>query len=164
MKTMEALLTAVLFCASARTVSAQAKVLPGFGTVAEGNTSPNRTSGMDVVFRMFSVPTFSKTCQESRQPSRLESPNKSVALYLGEWFPLHRLIIVGVDQTDHVLRPVPISLEVEVTNPPLLNLRSDRISNARLLPIRTGTFRLRARTICEGTSAVVFIQAIVTRR
>jgi hypothetical protein len=158
---MRALLTAVLFCANAGTVRAQAKVLPGFGTIAEGVTSPNRTSGIDVAYRMFSLPTFNRTCKESQQPSRLASPNKSVALNLGEWFPLHRLIIVGVDRTGHVLRPLPIMLEVEVTNPPLLNLQSEMISDARLLPIRTGRFRFCARTICKGTSADVFIQAVI---
>src|ERR1017187_3895222 len=40
----------------------------------------------------------------------------------------------------HVLRPLPIYLEVVATNSPLLNLQSDMISDGRLLPIRTASF------------------------
>ena len=149
-------LTAVTFCA------AQADVLPGFGTVGEGFTSPNRATGINADYRMFSLSTFDKTCKASKRPFRLASPNQVVTLRVGEWFPLHRLIVVGMDRKGRVLRPLPIMLEVEDQNPPLLNLRTDMISDGRgLLPIRTGRFRFRARTICDGTSADVFIQAVV---
>ena len=160
-RTMKVLLTAVLFCASRVPAFAQAKVLPGFVTVAEGFTSPSRSGGIDVAYRQFSLPTFAKTCKESGRPFTLTTPNCAVTLRVGEWFPLCRLIIVGADRTGHVLRPLPISLEVEATNSPLLNLQSDMISDGRLLPIRTGKFRFRARTICEGTSADIFIQAVI---
>jgi hypothetical protein len=161
-RTMKVLLTALLFCASRAPAFAQAKVLPGFVTVAEGFTSPNRSSGIDVAYRLFSLPTFAKTCRESDRPFTLTTPNSAaVTLRVGEGFSLRRLIMVGVDRTGRLLRPLPISLEVEATNPPLLNLQSDMISDGRLLPIRTGKFRFRARTICEGTSADIFIQAVV---
>lgn len=158
---MKALPAAVLFSALTLPAFAQADVLPGFVTVAEGFTSPNRSSGIDVAYRMFSLPTFAKTCKESQRPFTLTTPNSAVTLHVGEWFPLRRLIIVGADRTGHALRPLPITLEVEATNSPLLDLQSDMISDARVMPIRTGRFRFRARTICEGTSADVFIQAVV---
>jgi hypothetical protein len=158
---MKGLLTAVLFSALTLPAFAQAKVVPGFVTIAEGLTSPDRTRGIEVAYRMFSIPTFAKTCKESERPFTLTTPNGAVTLRVGEWFPLHRLVVVGVDQTGHVLRPLPIMLEVEVTNPPLLNLQPEMISDARVLPIRMGKFRFRARTICKGTSADVFIQAVV---
>ncbi len=142
-------------------VLAQAPVLPGFWNAGEGFTSPNRTTGIDAAYRVFSVPTFGNTCKESKRPNRLASPDRLVALRVGEWFPLHRLIIVAEDRTGRVLRPLPISIEVEDQDPPLINGRSDMISDGRLLPIRTGKFRFRARTICQGTSADVFIQAVV---
>jgi hypothetical protein len=161
---MKALPAAVLFSALTLPAFPQADVLPGFVTVAEGFTSPNRSSGIDVAYRMFSLPTFAKTCKESERPFTLTTPNSAVTLGAGEWFPLRRLLIVGVDRTGHVLRPLPISLEAETTNPPLLNLQSDMISDARVMPIRTGKFRFRARTICEGTSADIFIQAVIRRQ
>jgi hypothetical protein len=158
---MKVLLTAVLFCASRVPAFAQAELLPGFVTIAEGFTSPNRSSGIDVAYRMFSLPTFAKTCKESGRPFTLTTPNGAVTLRVGEWSPLRRLIIVAVDQTGHVLRPLPITIEVEAAKPPLLNLQSDMISDARVMPIRTGKFRFRARTICEGTSTDIFIQAVI---
>jgi hypothetical protein len=156
---MKVLLTAVLFCASKVPAFAQADLLPGFVTIAEGFTSPNRSSGIDAAYRRFSLPTFAKTCRESERPFTLTTPNGAVTLRVGEWSPLRRLIIVGADRTGHVLRPLPITIEVEAAKPPLL--RSDLISDARVMPIRTGKFRFRARTICEGTSADIFIQAVI---
>lgn len=152
----------VLLCAVPFPARPQAGVLPGFGTVAEGFTSQDRTTGIDAAYRMFSLSTFGKTCQESQRPFRLTSPNGTVTLRVGEWFPLRRLIVVGEDRTGKVLRPLPIMIEVERKDPPLLNLRADMISDERgLLPIRPGKFRFRARTICEGVSADVFIPAMV---
>ena len=158
------LVAAFLFCALTVPVFAQAVVLPDFVTIAQGFTSPTRSSGIDVAYRMLTVPAFGKTCKESERPFRLMSPNEALILNVGEWFPLRRLRIFGVDRTSRILHRLPISLEVEDTNPPLFNLHSDMISDGRLMPIRAGRFRFRAPTICEGTSADVFIQAVVRPR
>jgi hypothetical protein len=159
LKTLAA--AAVLLCAAALPARPQAAVLPDFGTVGEGFTSPNRVEKIRTEYRVFSLPNFNKTCQESKPPFRLASQNRLVTLRVGEWFPLIRLIVVGEDRRGNVLRPLPIMIEVERKEPPLLNLRTDMISDGRLLPIRTGRFRFRARTICEGTAADVLIQAVV---
>jgi hypothetical protein len=135
---MNTLLNVVLLCVFAVPVLAQGGVLTDFVTIAEGFTSPTRSGGIDIAHRKFSTPTFAKTCGESEQPSRLISPTGLVLLQVGEWFPLRRLIIVGVDRRGRVLRPLPFSLEVEDKKPPLLNLQSDMISDARVLPIRMG--------------------------
>jgi hypothetical protein len=159
---LKAFLIAGTFCAAALPARPQADVLPEFGTVGEGFTSPNRTTGINADYRMFSLSNFGETCKTSRSPFRLSSPNRIVTLRIGEWFPFRRLIIVGVDRKGDILPSLPISIEVEQKEPPLLNLRTDMISDGRgLLPIRTGRFRFRARTICDGTSADVFIQAVV---
>jgi hypothetical protein len=117
-RTIKVLLTAVLFCASRVPAFAQADPLPGFVTIAEGFTSPNRSSGIDAAYRRFSLPTFAKTCRESERPFTLTTPNGAVTLRVGEWFSLRRLIIVGADRTGHVLSPLPITLEV-ATQPSL---------------------------------------------
>jgi hypothetical protein len=155
---------AVLLCAAALPALPQAAVLPGFGTIAEGFTSPNRSTGIDAAYRMFSLPTFPKICAESERPFKLASVGGTVMLRVGERFSLRRLIIFAVDRTGHVLRPLPIVLEVEGQDPPLFSLKTDMISDGRLMPIRSGKCRFRARTICEGTSEDVFIQAVVTPR
>jgi hypothetical protein len=79
-------LTAVLFCTAAVPAPPQADVLPGFGTTAEGFTSPNRSTGINAAYRMFSLSTFPKACQESKRPFRLASPDRIVTLRVGEWF------------------------------------------------------------------------------
>jgi hypothetical protein len=154
-------LVVVLLSAMAVPAFAQGDVLPGFVTVVEGFTSANRTTGIVAAYRMFSLPALAKTCEEAARPFKLVAPNAAVPLHLGERFPLSRLVVVGVDRTGHVLRPVPIMIEVDSTNPLLLNLRTDMISDGHIWPIATGKFRFRVRTICEGTSADVFIQAVV---
>jgi hypothetical protein len=154
--------TAFVLCGAALPARPQADVLPDFGTVSEGFTSPNRTTGIDAAYRMFSGSNFDKACEGSKVPFRLVSPNRLVTLRVGEWFPLSRFVVVGEDRSGDVLPSLPIMIEVERKEPPLLNLRTDMISTGRgLLSIQTGRFRFRARTICEGTSAKVFIEAVV---
>jgi hypothetical protein len=83
---------------------------------------------------------------------------------VGEWFSVRRLIVVGEDRRGNVLHPLPLSVEVETKDPPLLNLSADMISDGRLMPLRTGAFRFRVRTICDGTSSEVYIEAVVRTR
>lgn len=159
---LKIMLTAVIFCMATKTVRPQGAVVKDFVTVGEGFTSLIRTTGINAAYRVFSTPTFSKVCSESVRPFGLASPNGTVTLHVGEWFPLRRLVVVGEDKMGHVLSPSPITVELEGKEPPLLNLRTDMISDGRgLLPIRTGKFRFRARTICEGASAEIFIRAVV---
>jgi hypothetical protein len=151
----------VLYSAAAIAVFAQATEKPHFGHVGEGFTSRDRTTGIEAGYRMFTAPTIHKMCAESGKPHRLISTDDSVVLRAGAWFDLRRLIIVGVDQKGSVVRPAPISIEVEDKEPPLLNLQSDMISDGRLMAIRPGKFQFRARTICEEVSAEVFVEAVV---
>ena len=134
-----------------------------FGTIAEALTSETQQQGIKVGYRMFSLPTFEETCAKSKQPAKLIARKAPVTLYVGEWFSLDRLVILAMDASGQQLDPVPISLEVEGKGPPLLNLQSDMIAEARVLPIRAGRFRFRARAICHDISAEVLIQAIVRK-
>lgn len=113
-----------------------------------------------VAYRMFTAPDFGRVCSSAPAPTRLvaESP---VIFRLGEWFPLASLKIVAVDASNLPLRPVPLSIEVQNSDPPLLNLQSNMIAD---LPIRPSRFLFRARTICPGTAADVFFPATVRAR
>ncbi|MGE5487333.1 MAG: hypothetical protein ACM3ZB_05890 [bacterium] len=141
--------------------AAETGARPDFPHVADGFTSPDRSTGITAAYRIFSVPTFGKTCEEAGHPARLMAPKQPVVLHVGKWFDLSRLVVIGVDRKGDVVRPAPIHVEVEKRDPPLLNLRSDMISQGRLLPIRPGKFRFRARTICSGSSAEAFIEAVI---
>ena len=98
---------AILLCTAVLPVRPQAAVLADFGTVGEGFTSPNRTTGIAAAYRMFSLRTFGKTCQETKRPFRLASPSTVIALRVGEWFPLRRLVVVGEDRRGNLLPPSP---------------------------------------------------------
>lgn len=161
---MKAVPIILIFCLKAVPAPAQGVVLKNFGTVGEGLTSSTRIAGIGVAYWMFSAPTFPKVCAESERPFRLASPSRAVALHVGEWFSLRGLIVVGEDRRGNVVHPLPISVEVEAKDPPVLNLRPEMISDGRLMPLRTGAFRFRARTICDGTSSEVYIEAVIRTR
>jgi hypothetical protein len=132
-----------------------------FGTIAEAFTSKTQQRGIEVAYRMFSAPDLGEICAKSPRPVKLVAQQVPITLHVGEWFSLDRLIIVAVDASSRQLQPVPIMLEVEDKEPPLLNLRSDMIAEARVLPLRAGSFRFRARTICSDPSVEVLIEATV---
>ncbi len=161
---MKAALTFLIFCATIVPARPQAIVLKNFVTVGEGLTSRGRRIGIVVSYRMFSTPTLPGICGKSGRPSRLSSATGPLRLRVGEWFPLSRLMVVGEDRAGKLLRPLPISVELEAQDPPLVNLNSEMISDGRLLPVRAGHFRFRARTLCAGTTADVYIEVVVRPR
>jgi hypothetical protein len=161
---MKAVPMILMFSLAAVPALPQGVALKDFATVGEGFTSSTRNVGIDVAYRMFSTPIFPKVCGESERPFRLAAPSGTVALHVGEWFSVRRLIVVGEDRRGNVLHPLPLSVEVETKDPPLLNLSADMISDGRLMPLRTGAFRFRVRTICDGTSSEVYIEAVVRTR
>ena len=85
-------------------------------------------------------------------------------LRVGEWFDFSSLRIIAVDADGHTLAPVPVRVEVEEVDPPLFSLSNDIIGYGGVTPTRAGRFKFRARTICLGTSAEVFVPAVVRKR
>ena len=133
----------------------------GFSSLAEALTSPSQTRGIEVRYRMFSVPDFPRICANASRVARLDTPIPSIVLRANEWFPLDRLVIRALDKSGRTVSSVPIAIESEEKAPPLLELRSDMIVEARVLPIRAGNFRFRARTVCPGAPVQIFIRATV---
>jgi len=132
-----------------------------FVTIAEGFSSETQQRGIEVAYGMFSAPDLGRICSKSERPSRLVAKKVPIALRVGEWFPLDHVVIVAMDETGKQLQPVPIMFEVEEREPPLLNLRSDMIAEARVLPVRAGSFRFLARTICSDPSVAILLEATV---
>jgi hypothetical protein len=145
-------------------VSKEADEETYFARIGEGFTSENASSGIEVAWRMFSAPDIPTICAKSERPVKLVTRKEPVALYIGEWFPLDRLIVLALDAADRPLPPVPIIIEVEMLDPPLLNLQSDMLAEAKVLPRRAGLFRFRARTLCiEAAGKFVEIRAQVSK-
>jgi len=132
-----------------------------FVTIAEAFTSETQQHGIEVGYRIFSAPDMGEICAKAERPARLVAQKVPITLRVREWFLLDRLIILAEDAEGQQLPPVPITLEVEDKEPPLLNLRSDMIAEARVLPVRAGSFRFRARTICSDPAVEVLIEATV---
>ena len=98
---------------------------------------------------------------KSSRPAALEAVGRGSELHVGEPFPVNRLTIVARDRSGKLLGPVPIAIEVDDGDPPLLNTKSDAIAESRLQPLRPGAFRFRARTICPHPPVQVVIAASV---
>ncbi len=135
---------------------------PLFVTLAEGFTSADEETGIVAGQRMFTAPTFLDVCAPLEAPDRLVLVgNEPVELTDGEWFPYDRLIVVAVDVAGAVLPPVPIAIDVEQVEPPVLSLRSDMTANDEVLAIAEGRFRLRVQTRCDDHAAELMVEAEV---
>lgn len=130
-----------------------------FGHVAEGYTSRDEATGADVAPRMFSAPD--SVCANAPRPAALHVPSDRIELQVGKPYPINRLVIVGRDEAGAVLRDVPIAIEVEIVEPPLLNTQSNAMPENHLHPLRSGAFRIRARAICTDTSIQIFMQSVI---
>jgi hypothetical protein len=132
---------------------------PFFGTVAEAYTSPDVGVAIDAAPRMFLVPD--NVCAKAPHARVLESPAPSLELRTGEPFPITELVIIARDQTGALLPRVPIAIDVEVFDPPLLNHLSNAMPENHLHPLRPGAFRVRARTWCSDTPVQLLIPAVI---
>ena len=128
-----------------------------FGQVAEGYSSQDESTGANVAPRMFSAPD--NVCASAPRPASLEPLRASIELQVGQPFAITRIVVVARDAAGALLSGVPIAIEVELVDPPLLNHRSDATPENHLHPIRAGTFHVRARTICGDRLVSVLIPA-----
>jgi hypothetical protein len=104
---------------------------------------------------------FGQIAEVLHRPAVLDAPAGPLELKVGELFPLDRIVIVARDEVGTLLGPVPIAIEVDDTEPPLLNTRSDAIAESKLQPLRPGSFRFRARTICPYPSIHLLVPASI---
>lgn len=128
---------------------------PYYVRIAEGLTSPTLTEGIRVAPGMFSAAELAQACRGLRPIARLETASSSLDLQVGERFPLTMLSVVAVDAADVAMRGVPIAIEAEDLQPPVLQLRSDDpdVNQGRLSALNRGRFRLRIWTMCATPGA-----------
>ena len=112
-----------------------------YGGNGEGWTSTPGSEGIRVGSRMFTAPQLTENLSDHGCPRRsLLFPDRTLRLVVGEWFSLNHLTIYAVDSEGQAINPVPMGLLVESPAVEILNLRSDTLSDGRLLPIRAGDF------------------------
>lgn len=132
-----------------------------FVTIAEGMTSTSPQEGIRVGYRMFTAPDLQAACTNSKQPASLFFRNASLLLRIGRRFHLGQLVVLAVNGSGQILPPVPIALDAELKDPPLLDLKSDSLSDTSILPLASGRLRLRARTVCPSQSVGNTLPVIV---
>ena len=134
-----------------------------FVQIAEGLTSPTIAEGIRVAPRMFSAPALAAVCQKAVVVKRLEVAPDSLELSRGTPYPLNALAVVAVDGSDVAVPGLPIVLEVDEREPPVLALRSDTsdLNEGRVVPVGAGSFRMRIRTICGNPYAETVIRGVV---
>ena len=132
--------------------------------VAEGLTSPSLTETMQVAPRMFGASDLTTACQSPRRIARLEAPPAPWSCAsASRVVRVHTLRVVAVGEAGTPMADVPVAIEVEELNPPLVQLRSDDpdLNAGRLRSIGSGTVRMRVRTLCTSTPAELKITARV---
>jgi hypothetical protein len=136
----------------------------GYVIVGEGFSSRAPGDGIEVAYRMFSVPDFSEICHKARASEvvRLRSPLPRLRLPVGRPFVRARLKIVALDASGAVLPRVPIA--VEVNGPPnILVSPTNTNADGSLTATVPTQVRFRIRTICNGPGVQTFVRADVRR-
>jgi hypothetical protein len=136
-----------------------------FVRIAEGLTSPTISEGIRVAPRMFSAPTLVDVCKSATSVDRLKVSPETLELSRGNRYSLSSLTVIAVNGADITVPGLPIVLEVEDREPPVLQLRSDDpdLNEGRVLAIGTGSFRMRVRTICGEPFVETVIEGRVLR-
>ena len=131
--------------------------------IAEGLSSPSLTEGIRVAPRMFSAPQLVEACRTAVPVSRLKVAPPTLELVQGNLYQLSSITVVAVNAADIAVPGIPIVLEAEDTNPPVLRLRSDDLDldAGRIRVIGPGRFRMRIRTTCGLPQTETIVEAHV---
>jgi hypothetical protein len=133
---------------------------PRFVHVGEAFTSPTEEIGVRGGWRMTTVPFLEDYCPSLPKPAKLVV-TRPINLTRQVWFPYSSLVVLALDESGRLIPDVPISMDVEEKQPPLLALRADLLGEDRVLPIAAGNFRFRFRTICGDRAVSVIATATV---
>jgi hypothetical protein len=132
-----------------------------FVHLGEGFTTAPASGGIELNWRMFTVPALPEICASAPSPDRLMPREDHIEITPGELFSFRALNVLAVDGAGMPLQPVPIIVDIEVETPAIVTLvdgeaykqtgRTD-IENAccEALALQPGTFRLRIHTLCAA--------------
>jgi hypothetical protein len=137
---------------------------PGFVMLAEGVTADDQRHGMEVAYRMFSLPDLPRVCVQATSVSELVSADRRLEFVVNEWFVLSRLRITAVDNAGNKIARVPSAIEIEKMTPSLIDLRPASVYNARVRPVAAGQLQLRVRTLCPGPHVEILIPVTIRSR
>jgi hypothetical protein len=134
-----------------------------YGTIAEGYTSAFLGGPVDGAHRMFSAPDFGDICAAARADTvKSLRAVPRVDARVGEPIPYAQLEVDALDLHGVLVRRVPIAIESDMRSE-VLDTRQDHIGDDYVRPKKSGTIRLRIRTICKAPGREVFVTVHVTR-
>ena len=130
--------------------------------IAEGLTSASITEGIRVAPRMFSAPQLIEACRTAVPIARLKVEPSTLILTQGNLYQLSSITVVAVNAADIAVPAIPIVVEAEDTNPPVLGLRSDDpdLDEGRIRVVGPGKFRVRIRTTCGMPQSETVVEAV----
>jgi hypothetical protein len=137
---------------------------PYFVVLAEGLTSATITEGIRVAPRQFTASQLVEACKDPRVVERLDVAPNPLEMRADGRYALNSLSVVAINAADVAMEGLPIVLEAEEANPPIIALRSDDpdLSVGRLHALRAGTFQMRIRTMCGTPHAERVILGLVS--
>ena len=146
------------------TLGRRANAGPSFVQVAEGLSSATLTDGIRVAPRMFTATQLVEACRDPLVVERIEVAPDPLEMREGGQYALNSLSVVAVSPADVAMAGVPIVLEAEDANPPIVGLRSDDpdLNAGRLRALRAGMFQMRVRTICGTPHVETVIRGLVS--
>jgi hypothetical protein len=137
---------------------------PAFIRVAEALASPNMNEGLRVAVPRLQPEVVRQGCRVLPRVTRLETPSLNLQMQIGDPFALSGLTVVAIDDAGVIVAGVPLAIEAEDRNPPVLELRSadPDLGRGTLRPMNTGEFRLRIYTLCgvPGAEAVMSVKVV----
>ena len=126
-----------------------------FVSIAEGLTSATIAEGIRVAPRGFTASQLVEACKDPRVVNRLEVAPNPLEMREDGRYSLNSLSVVAINGADVAMVGVPIVLEAQEVDPPIVQLRSDDpdLDVGRLHALRPGSFQMRIRTMCGAPHA-----------
>jgi thiol-disulfide isomerase/thioredoxin len=119
-----------------------------FVTIGEARSAASAGRPMIVEHRLFSVPDMPELCKSMPRVVALKGPLR-LELKAGTPLTFSEFSVIAVDADGNAVPDVPLAIDIEEGPQLFAHLRGDE-SPLRLVSVRPGTGRLRARTICPG--------------
>jgi hypothetical protein len=151
--------------ACAAVTSGQAGLRSDYVMLGEGVSSAASDTEIEFAGRMFTIYLLDEACRNSRAGDvvRLRAQPSRLTLNVGEPFSPGSLKVAALDASGALLPKVPIAVELKSPSG-VFDKGRDAFASDVLVPVSPARVTLRARTMCRGPAAEVFVGADIRRR
>jgi hypothetical protein len=151
--------------ACAAVANGQAGLRSDYVMLGEGVSSAASDTEIEFAGRMFTIYLLDEACRNSRAGDvvRLRAQPSRLTLNVGEPFSPGSLKVAALDASGALLPKVPIAVELKSPSG-VFDKGRDAFASEVLVPVSPARVTLRARTMCRGPAAEVFVGADIRRR